>query len=208
MPRISVRKEPRQHRSKRLVADVLEAAVRVLETHGARHFTMARVAERAGVSVGSLYQYFPNKEAILFRLQSDEWQTTTDRLERILTDGSQPPADRLKDAVRFFIRSESEEAAFRGALAEAAPLYADTPEAREQFERSHRILAAFLPQLRPDVQGVDLAFAVDVVSTTLSAIGERLSLDRRPYAEIEAIGDAVGDMLCGWLTSQRPADGC
>lgn len=71
-PRISSRKQPQQARSSELVASILEAAVQVLASEGAQRFTTARVAERAGVSIGSLYQYFPNKAAILFRLQSDE----------------------------------------------------------------------------------------------------------------------------------------
>ena len=71
---ISSRKRPKQARSTELVAAILEAAAQVLAEEGASRFTTARVAERAGVSVGSLYQYFPNKAAILFRLQSDEWR--------------------------------------------------------------------------------------------------------------------------------------
>ena len=74
---ISTRKQPKQSRSEALVATILEAAVRVLAEEGAQRFTTARVAERAGVSVGSLYQYFPNKASILYRLQSDEWKQTT-----------------------------------------------------------------------------------------------------------------------------------
>ena len=74
-PRISTRKQPKQARSKQLVGEILSAAGRVLARDGARRFTAARVAEEAGVSVGSLYQYFPNKEAILFRLQTDEWSS-------------------------------------------------------------------------------------------------------------------------------------
>lgn len=71
-PRISQRKQPKQARSSDSVAAILEAAAQVLAKEGAQRFTTARVAERAGVSVGSLYQYFPNKAAILFRLQTEE----------------------------------------------------------------------------------------------------------------------------------------
>ena len=87
-PVISLRKSPRQARSTQLVSDILEAAVRVLAREGARRFTTARVADEAGVSVGSLYQYFPNKEAILFRLQTDEWMQTGELLVRILDDST------------------------------------------------------------------------------------------------------------------------
>ncbi len=72
--RISSRKQSKQARSTELVATILEAAAQVLAGEGAQRFTTARVAEKAGVSIGSLYQYFPNKASILFRLQSDEWR--------------------------------------------------------------------------------------------------------------------------------------
>src|SRR6186713_3472467 len=100
---VSSRKQPQQVRSTGLVAAILDAAVQVLAKEGAQRFTTARVAERAGVSVGSLYQYFPNKAAILFRLQSDEWHQTTELLRSILEDARRPPLERLRILVHTFI---------------------------------------------------------------------------------------------------------
>ncbi|NYG42884.1 AcrR family transcriptional regulator [Bradyrhizobium sp. IAR9] len=108
---ISSRKQPQQARSSELVAAILDAAVQVLTKEGAQRFTTARVAERAGVSVGSLYQYFPNKAAILFRLQSDEWRRTSDLLRGILEDRVKPPPARLRELVHAFILSECDEVA-------------------------------------------------------------------------------------------------
>ena len=124
---ISSRKRPNQTRSTELVSAILEAAAQVLAKEGAPRFTTARVAERGGVSVGSIYQYFPNKAAILFRLQSDEWRSTSDLLRGILEDIDRPPLERLRSLVHAFIRSECEEAAMRVALNDAAPLYRDAP---------------------------------------------------------------------------------
>ncbi|MCC8943340.1 helix-turn-helix transcriptional regulator, partial [Bradyrhizobium sp. Arg68] len=90
---ISSRKQPQQARSTELVSAILDAAVQVLTSEGAQRFTTARVAEKAGVSVGSLYQYFPNKAAILFRLQSDEWRQTSGLLRDILADAARPPLE-------------------------------------------------------------------------------------------------------------------
>src|SRR3954462_1833162 len=95
-PVISSRKVPQQARSTELVAAILEAATQVLAKEGASRFTTARVAEKAGVSVGSVYQYFPNKAAILFQLQADEWRRTTEMLKRILEDDSNAPLDRMR----------------------------------------------------------------------------------------------------------------
>ena len=105
--KISSRKQPKQARSTELVAAILQAATQVLAKEGAHRFTTARVAEKAGVSVGSLYQYFPSKAAILFRLQSDEWQQTTNLLRAILENLNEPPLKRLRTLVHAFIRSVS-----------------------------------------------------------------------------------------------------
>ncbi|HEX3595288.1 MAG TPA: helix-turn-helix domain-containing protein [Polyangiaceae bacterium] len=85
-PITAPRKSPVQARSTQLVADILKAAVRVLEREGPQRFTTIRVAEKAGVSIGSLYQYFPNKQSILYRLQLDEWEKTGATLEGILME--------------------------------------------------------------------------------------------------------------------------
>jgi AcrR family transcriptional regulator len=126
---ISSRKHPRQARSAGLVAAILDAAVQVLAKEGAQRFTTARVAEKARVSVGSLYQYFPNKAAILFRLRSEEWRQTTELLRAILEDVQRSPLERLRAAVHAFIRSECDEAGMRVALNDSTPLYRDAPEA-------------------------------------------------------------------------------
>jgi AcrR family transcriptional regulator len=62
------RRSPRQTRSRATWEAILEAAAQILERHGAAALTTNRIAERAGVSIGSLYQYFPNKHAVLAEL--------------------------------------------------------------------------------------------------------------------------------------------
>lgn len=66
------RKTPTQSRSERTVEAIVEAAARILETRGLAGFNTNAVADKAGVSVGSLYQYFPNKDALVAALSARE----------------------------------------------------------------------------------------------------------------------------------------
>jgi len=204
-PVISARKQPRQSRSAQLVADILEAAIRVLVRDGAYHFTTARVAEAAGISVGSLYQYFPNKEAILFRLQANEWRQTMSQLERILSNLNTPAPQRLRAAVRTFFRSECDEAAFRGALEEAAPLYREAPEARAHAEEGRHLMERFMRNALPSASARERAFAADLVGIVMSSAGKMISVQNRSRAEVDALADAVGDMFCAYLETDRAA---
>ncbi|WP_315831016.1 TetR family transcriptional regulator [Bradyrhizobium prioriisuperbiae] len=197
---ISSRKQPQQARSADLVAAVLQAAVQVLAKEGAPRFTMARVAEKAGVSVGSLYQYFPNKAAILFRLQSDEWRQTGDLLRSILEDGRRPPLERLRALVHAFIRSECDEAEVRVALDDAAPLYRDAPEAQEAKASGDGIVQVFMREALPKAPDATRELAGDLIMTTLSAVGKQFSETPRTPAEIEAYSGAMADMLCAYLS--------
>jgi AcrR family transcriptional regulator len=204
---ISSRKRPKQARSTDLVAAILEAAAQVLAKEGAPRFTTARVAERAGVSVGSIYQYFPNKAAILFRLQSDEWRQTSDLLRVLLEDVRRPPLERLRALVHAFIRSECEEAAMRVALDDAAPLYRDAPEAREARASGDRTMQVFMREALPDASEPTRALAADLITTTLSKVGKHFSESSRSPAEIEVYAGAMADMFCAYLERLAGASG-
>lgn len=67
-PVVRMRKNPRQARAAATIEAIIEAAAQVLRKEGEEALTTAKIAERAGVSIGSIYQYFPNKDAILLAL--------------------------------------------------------------------------------------------------------------------------------------------
>ena len=204
-PQISSRKRPQQARSNDLVAAILEAAIQVLAKEGAARFTTTRVADRAGVSVGSIYQYFPNKAAILFRLQSDEWQQTSRMLGDTLRDASRSPPERVRRLVHAFVKSECDEAAMRVALNDAAPLYRDAPEARAVRAAGDRVLATFMREALPGVTPARRRLAGDLLKTTLSAVGKEFSESPRTAREIATYSDAMADMFCAYLSSLAPS---
>lgn len=198
-PAIKPRKAPKQERSEQLVSAILQAAIRVLERDGAVSFTTTRVAAQAGVSVGSLYQYFPNKESILFRLQLDEWLATGVLLEGIFDDERLGPAERLRAALHAFFRTECDEAPLRRALGDAAPLYRDAPQAREHRERGQRVLVSLIGRAAPHLSTKRRAFAAELYLATMSAMGKHVSETVQTRAEVDRWAGATADMFLAYL---------
>lgn len=105
------RRIPRQARAEETVAAILEGAAQVLEARGLAGFTTNAVAERAGVSIGTLYQYFSDKSALLHALAEREMRATIANVAKALRgeDGST-----LEERVRAVVRAIVN--AFRGRL--------------------------------------------------------------------------------------------
>jgi len=78
------RKTPVQARATVTVEAISEATVQVLLSRGTQRLTTTRVADRAGVSVGTLYQYFPNKQSLLFAVLEDHLELVTKEVEEAL----------------------------------------------------------------------------------------------------------------------------
>lgn len=96
------RKQARQARSRATQEAVLEAAARILETQGAQHLNTNAIAELAGVSIGSLYQYFPNKEAILATIMRNKRRDLLDNMQKALRETENATAE---DAVYAMLRA-------------------------------------------------------------------------------------------------------
>lgn len=149
--------------------------------------------------MGSLYQYFPNKEAILFRLQTDEWKQTSGLLQNMLADRSLAPAERLRAVVRAFFRSEVEEAALRVALDDAAPLYRDAPETEAHRKAGRRQVMLFMREALPTATPRERSAAADIMMMSMGAVGAQVSEEARPAAEVERLASAMGDMFSAYL---------
>lgn len=76
------RRKPAQSRSRILVDAIIQACQQILEEEGVEHFSTNRIAEVAGVTIGSVYQYFPNKEAILASLFFDKIAAESEQMSR------------------------------------------------------------------------------------------------------------------------------
>ena len=99
---LNARKVPGQARSRETVSVILEASARILESVGLRGFNTNAIAARAGVSVGSLYQYFPNKDAIVRALITGFEETLHDAVLRAVQGGR---GGALKPRLRLLVRA-------------------------------------------------------------------------------------------------------
>jgi AcrR family transcriptional regulator len=91
----SVRRVPTQERAQVTVEAMLDAAIRLLKQEGASSITTNRIAETAGVSIGSVYQYFPNKRAIFIALHERHIRQVDGVLQRCLAEGSDATLEEL-----------------------------------------------------------------------------------------------------------------
>lgn len=115
------RRSPRQGRSKATVDAILEAATRILEAGDS--FTTNHTAERAGVSVGTLYQYFPDKAAILRALGARERALMAEATRAAIADGVEP----ARAAIRAQLAAFDGRHAARRAVLEAILRDPETP---------------------------------------------------------------------------------
>jgi AcrR family transcriptional regulator len=137
-------KAPRQARSKATVDAIVEATGQVFERGGYRRTTAAKVAERAGVSVGSLYQYFPDKEAMIAaffdrRLAEDIELMQAVAARAVEASGDTHPASPvalLRIAVEEMVALYRKDRALYVGVAEILPMAEQTPEVREGLERA------------------------------------------------------------------------
>ena len=96
------RKLPRQARSRATVDAVIVATTQVLIDHGFERATTARIAERAGVSIGSLYQYFPNKAALIAALIKNHVDAVSQLTQQIVEHSA---TSTLKDGLKKIVRA-------------------------------------------------------------------------------------------------------
>lgn len=177
--RPDLRKAPKQARSAETVRIIVEAAARILEQSGLGGFNTNAVADRAGVSIGSLYQYFPGKEALLGALIVRETSLLIAAWERALDapTGRTALAGLITSAVSHQLR--------RPVLARLL----DVEEARLPFDKDTRAVTERLRAIlrdvlaRPDLRqpsDADLAGqdVLAIIKGMVDAAGERGERDQ------------------------------
>jgi AcrR family transcriptional regulator len=187
------RKKPVQGRSEQTVAALIEAAAQVLEAAGLEGYNTNAVAQRAGVSVGSLYQYFPSKDALTVALMQRESTSFFKEGERALLDSCG------RDAVQRYIEAAVRQQLARPRLARLL----DIEESRTDLQAGIKDVGSFRSLLVKVLEGPGLppqrrtAVAVSdllsIVRALTDAAGERGETD------LEDLAARIGVAVFGYL---------
>jgi AcrR family transcriptional regulator len=113
---LNQRKQPRQARAQATIDAIIEAAAQLIDAHGLDGFNTNAVAERAGVSIGSLYQYFPNKDAIMAALIRRTQEERARALGGVLAQEHASLADLVRAVVRAVNRQHREQSLLAAAI--------------------------------------------------------------------------------------------
>jgi AcrR family transcriptional regulator len=193
---LSPRKMPRQARSEATVNAIFEATIQVLLARGIRRLTTTRVAERAGVSVGTMYQYFPHKEALIRAIIERYLGHVAEVVEKCCADNIGQPLTVASDAlVISYIAAKSQDVDVSRALYSASDELEVTDVVTAAFQRFN-IAAARLFRSCPDVRCDD----VGRVSFTIMA---SLTGATRVVFENGAAPDMLADFRARMLSMSR-----
>lgn len=164
------RKQARQARARATQAAILEAAARILEQQGRDALTTNAIALLAGVSIGSLYQYFPNKEAILATLIRDKRQELLDLMRAASETGRDKPVEQAVDAlIHAGMVHQFQRPRLALELEYIEPQLALEPETQALSAQMAALILPVIRRVRPDATPQEAADIVAICKGLINA---------------------------------------
>ncbi|WP_426700098.1 TetR/AcrR family transcriptional regulator [Rhodanobacter sp. Col0626] len=203
-PLTKPRKVASQERSRATVDVLVEATARILVKEGFDKASTNRIAEVAGVSVGSLYQYFPSKEAlvaaVIERHQHEIMQAVRGELADIL---SQPVEKAMRKLVAVAVKAHRVDPKLHCALAEQIPRVGKLEKLATFNRENFTLFRTYLESHRDELRVDDLELASFVCVTTIEALTHNAVLHYSrilPDEKMAALIDEATCLVTGYLT--------
>jgi AcrR family transcriptional regulator len=197
--RTAPRKRPRQERSAATVDAIVEAASRHFATHGYEAATTNGIAKSAGTSVGSLYQYFPSKDAIaveiIRRYRADRLAFVRSRLDTL---GEKPLASVVRALFTSVLQAEGIQPELYRVLIEQVLRTSARREVRGYEEKLEAIVVAALGRVQPRPQVEDPALAAFVMVRLVLALIHSANADAHRYST-EALANELTKLVVAYL---------
>ena len=187
------RKTPRQQRSAATVAAILEAAAHILEEEGFDGYTTNAVAARAGVSIGSVYQYFPNRDSVTRALIERRSEALLGAI--LLIDPAAKGRDGIKHVIRIAVAQQLRQAGLVRLLDLEEARMPPSDLMRSQGTRASEVIRTYLIQAGiPDLQFNTVVG--DVMAITLGMVD---AAGRRGETDEDALTTRVVRAVTGYL---------
>lgn len=202
-PLTNPRKNASQERSRAMVDTLIEATARILVREGFDKASTNRIADAAGVSVGSLYQYYPSKEALVAAVIDRHNQETMRVVRGALAEvAAQPIETAVRTLVAVAIKAHRIDPKLHRVLTEQLPRTGRL-EKVEAFNRQYYALfRAYLEDHRDELRTVDLELATFVCVTSIEALAHTAVLHRSDTLTDETVAaliDEATHLVVGYL---------
>lgn len=196
-------KQPQQARSRATVDALVEAAEQILVEEGWEGLTTNRVAERAGASVGTLYQYFANKEAIVGlvteRFLDDQLELLRERLLQIMSGGEQALEQVIPPMVHALVEIKEIRPRLSRVLFDQIPSGGQIEALSYWNARAIPMIVAALKARREEVRAIDLELGAHVLVNAVHGIIHATILDRPELLGGEGLGDEIAALVVRYL---------
>ena len=199
------RKSPVQARSTASVDAILEATVQVLLSAGKERLTTTRVASRAGVSVGTLYQYFPNKSALLQAALKRHLGEVTEAIERVcLEQRNNTLASMATALISAYLHAKMSDAKTSVALYSISADVDGAKMVQQMGIRSNKAIVEMLATASEPLTQ-DPQLVASMVQGSMAGIGRQLLEAEAPEQHIDALRRELIFFVCSYLEacSQR-----
>jgi AcrR family transcriptional regulator len=193
-PLTQPRKNATQGRSRATVDALLDATARILVREGFDKASTNRIAEKAGVSIGSLYQYFPSKEALVAAVIDRHNQDVMRVVRAALADvAAQPVEAAVHRLVAVAIQAHQVDPRLHRVLAEQIPRTGRLKDIETFNREAHALFLAYLRSHRADIRARDLELAAFLCASAIEAIAHNAVLHRGEVLSEQATETLVGE---------------
>jgi AcrR family transcriptional regulator len=197
------RKSASQKRSRATVDALLEATARILIREGFDKASTNHIAAVAGVSVGSLYQYFPSKEALVAAVIDRHSQEIMQTVRGELAEAVNLPIDEaVRKLVAVAVKAHRIDPKLHHVLAEQIPRVGRLENAATFNRQNYSLFADYLERHRDEIRPVDLGLAAFVCVTSIEALTHTAVLHRKVVSDeaVEELVEEATRLVVGYLT--------
>ena len=197
------RKSASQKRSRATVDALLQATARILVREGFDKASTNRIAEVAGVSVGSLYQYFPSKEALVAAVINRHNQEVMRAVQGELAESVEFPIEQaVRKIVAVAVKAHRIDPKLHRVLAEQIPRVGRLENVATFNRQNYALFAGYLERHRDEIRPVDLELAAFVCVTSIEALTHTAVVHQKMISDaaMEALVQEATRLVVGYLT--------